>query len=99
MCKLGNPASNARVVSLGYLMLLLNSSAIPEVIPPDEERALSIAQEILPILQAKIRPVVSIYLPFGSSRFGSLNHHEQFIFGVMRLHGIGVGVNLKKPFG
>jgi hypothetical protein len=99
MCKLDNPASNGRVVSLGYLMLLLNLSMIPEVIPPDEGRALSIAQEILPILQAKIRTdLLSIDLPFESSRFGSLNHHEQFIFGVMCLYGIGVEVDRNKAF-
>lgn len=91
---------NIRTIASGYLMLLLNSNPVPEVIPLDQEKSRSIAWEILPRFSTKIREDLSFHLCLRESRYaykyGFLNHHEQFILGAICEYGICVPVDSVK---
>jgi TPR repeat protein len=96
MCERWSPTSTSSVVvSLGYLMMLLHNSVIPDVIPPDKDRAMSIAQDIFPMLKAKIYENSP---GEGNGKLGMSNHHEQLIFGFMSLYGLGVAVDEAEAF-
>jgi TPR repeat protein len=95
-------SANNNVVCLGYLMLLLYSSEIPDVILRDKDRAILVSREILLKVNEKIRNDSNI-LSFvrgqrtrDNHKYGQLSRHEQFILGALWRNGIGVEKNDSK---
>jgi TPR repeat protein len=96
-------SDNNEVVCLGYLLLLLYWSDIPDVICVDKDRAILIAKQIIPKLEEKIQMnfMFDHWMSRRSDpllRYQSLNYHEQFIFGCMWSEGIGVQKNKSNAF-